>query len=154
MGLKRKPTTTDLRCPILSHFVMVTEGRGAAGATASTSSGLASPPSTGGLGLYSAVVCGLHMPWLLVPISEEGRHEASVPGDPGTRAATSGVEVPVLSHQFQVLLLLFEMCASQSSALETGLRSGMSLSPSGISPWSPSIAEMNGGRAANFIKYE
>ena len=65
------------------------------------------------------------MPWLLqIPVPrEEGRHEGSVPGEPGTRAAASGTEhgstslVPLgLNPTFssQILLLSFEVCASQS----------------------------------------
>lgn len=64
---------------------------------ARASSGVALPPSAGGLshGLHSTVLSGLHMPWR--PTSEEGKREASVPGEAGTRAETAGAEIPPVS---------------------------------------------------------
>lgn len=67
---------------------------------AQASSEVALAPSMEGLsqGLHSAVVWGLHTSWC--PTSEEGKHEASVSGEAGTRAVTSGAKIPTLSQQF------------------------------------------------------
>lgn len=93
------------------------------------------------------------------PISEDSRHEASVPGDPETRLVTSGWRHLLCLTSSQALLLLFEVCASKTwplgrKELGQGSAAAASLSLPQESPSSPSIAKMNGGCATSFIKYE